>query len=137
MDKKKEKLIIAQIICEHCHQSLLNEEETINGNPTIHFKAREKWSENEVEDIFLSAVINNFNKTGHKFEEGTVLELFCPRCKKKFTDHAMKCTSCRERLILLHSESSPLHITGLCPKVGCFHNRTNEVIPSTAGPASN
>ena len=135
MEKKlegKENEKIVKITCQHCNKSLITEEKTISENPTVHFKAKEKGSENEMKDIYLSAEFNDFRKAGHKFKKGTVVQLFCPHCEEEFEHHFVECSTCKEKLIVLHSENGTFHIIGICPTVGCHHHKSNLELPTEA-----
>ncbi len=139
MDKEKmvKKVKIVEIICHNCGASLKNKEKTIAENPTVHFKAIPAGSKEEKTDIYLSAELDDFRKAGHKFPKGTVVKFFCPHCEKEFEQHnAIKCSTCKEGLIILHSKNGALGLIGICPKTGCNHHKTNDEIPTNPPLAS-
>lgn len=127
---------IVTIFCQHCKKSLIEIEKTIAGNPSIHFKAVKLGSKEEKKDIFLSAKFDDFRKAGHKFKKGTVVQLFCPHCGKEFERHFVKCSSCKEELIVLSTENGTMHIMGICPTVGCLHHKSNLELPTEAPTSS-
>ena len=121
---------IVKIICQECKKSLINEEKTIAENPTIHFKAIPVKSKEEKQDIFLSAKFGDFRKAGHRFPKGTVVQLFCPHCGEEFEHSAIKCDTCKENLIIFHSQNGTFGFMGVCSKTGCKHHKTNSELPT-------
>jgi len=121
---------IVRVECHHCGESLTHPEKTVAGSPALHFKAIEKGTNGPKVDIFLSAKFNDFRKAGHKFPKGTVVRLFCPHCEEEFKSSALKCATCGENLIIVHSENGTLNITGICRTVGCLKHKTNEELPT-------
>ena len=136
--KKRLKKITVEIICHNCGANLVNKEKTICGKPTVHFKAIPIGSKEKKQDIYLSAELDDFHKTGYEFPKGTIVQFFCPHCENEFEQNdAIKCNSCEEGLIILHSKNGTLGLMGVCPTTGCEHHKANDEIPTPAGEASN
>lgn len=121
---------IVRVKCHHCGTSLVNDEETVAGSPSIHFKAIEEGTSGEKKDIFLSAKFGDFRKIGHKFPKGTVVQFFCPHCGEELKPNHIPCSACNKELIILPAENGTMHMLGICPTVGCHHHKTNPEIPT-------
>ena len=125
--EQKEAVEIKEAFCSKGH-SLISDENKIDDFPGIRMGfANEKGEEGE---FVVSAILGKYGKkmVSGSFNEGEILELFCPVCKTPFpilSDCGGKPGS-TVRMIFLTPEANINHSVSFCNCAGCSNSALHE-----------
>ncbi|HRQ30782.1 MAG TPA: hypothetical protein PLU49_11945 [Saprospiraceae bacterium] len=104
------------VTCPHCNESFMTESRYINNEATI--KVMISNPQGEKGFIWLSSIYGDYNfSTKIKFQEGEVIEFYCPHCEKSLSAKNEKCDLCEAPIVRMDCTIGGT--LSICSRSGC------------------